>query len=372
MRGLDRALTHAGGGALCIYHRGRKVVDVWAGTKDTASGTPWTGDTMGVAWSTSKGVVSTALHLLADRGLVDYDAPVADHWPEFAVNGKEQLTVRHVLTEEAGLHDIRHLVTDARTMLDWDAMVEALAAAAPAYEPGTQNSYHAWTYGWLVGELVRRISGRSVGAFVRSELAEPLDLDGFFIGTPAAQHHRVATYPTTQRPPAGTRAVVKAANAATRRLPGAVDLEYTAAAFAPEGVADLGRTEFLEAEIPAANGTYTARSLARLYAALVAPSGLDGVRLWSPETLSRVALEQNDRRDLVLGVRPCWQLGYHPPFPRRVMSPRAFGFFGVYGSGAWGDPDRQLAVALVCRNARLVTPLLRIGRRAVAAADRRT
>jgi CubicO group peptidase (beta-lactamase class C family) len=164
--------------------------------------------------------------------------------------------------------------------------------------------------------------------------------------------------------------VIKTINAGVRRLPGTIDLEDTAAAFVPEGFGDIDRAAYLEAEIPAANGTYTARSLARMYAALIAPDGLDGRRLWSPETLARVTLEQNDRRDLVLGVRPCWQLGYHQPFPRRVMSPRAFGFFGMYGSGAWGDPDRQLAVAVVCRNA-TVSPLVRVGRRVVAAADRR-
>lgn len=146
-----------GGAAVAVYHRGELAVDLWGGWR--AEGQPWQRDTMAMCFSTTKGVISTALHLLAERGQIEYDAPVAAYWPRFAEGGKGSVTVRHVLTHSAGLHRMRTLVDHARRMLDWDYMVAALERAEPAYEPGTRHGYHALTYGWLAGELVRRVSG---------------------------------------------------------------------------------------------------------------------------------------------------------------------------------------------------------------------
>jgi len=163
-----------GGAAVAVYHRGQLVVDLWGGSR--AEQQPWQRDTLAMCFSTTKGVVSTALHLLADRGQISYDAPVAEYWPQFAQRGKGQITVRHVLTHSAGLHRMRTLVDSAQRMLDWEYMVAALEQAEPAYEPGTRHGYHALTYGWLAGELVRRVSGRPVARFVADELARPLEV----------------------------------------------------------------------------------------------------------------------------------------------------------------------------------------------------
>lgn len=165
-----------GGAAVAMYYRGELVADLWGGWQ--AERLPWQRDTLAMCFSTTKGVVSTALHLLADRGQIEYDAPVAAYWPGFAQGGKELVTVRHVLTHSAGLHRMRTLVDHARQMLDWTYMVTALERAEPAYEPGTRHGYHALTYGWLAGELIRRVSGRPVARFVEEELARPLGLDG--------------------------------------------------------------------------------------------------------------------------------------------------------------------------------------------------
>ena len=341
-----RQLDRVGGGALCVYHRGEPVLDIWQGAIDRAGERRWEHDTMAMAWSTTKGVASTALHLLADRGLLAYDDPVARHWPEYGVNGKERSTVRQVLSMEAGLYDIRHLVDDPRQMLDHETMAAALAAAAPAHVPGVRNGYHALTYGWLIAELVRRVTGTSLGTFVQRELAEPLGLDGCYIGTPAAQIQRVAARPNLAPERRWVRRAAKIADPFASAL--GVSPTRVAAAFAPRHASSLfASDELLKAEVPSMNGVFTARSLARLYAALGSDDGLDGVKLWSPDTRRMVALQQNDRRDQVLAIRGRWWLGYHRPFPPKRASSTAFGFYGAYGSGAYADPARSVAVGLV-------------------------
>ena len=146
-----------GGGAVCVYHRGEKVVDLWGGTRDLA-GTPWQEDTISISFSTTKGVASTLLHLYADRGLIDYDTPVAEYWPEFAEGGKDGITVRQLLCHEAGLYGIADMVEHGREMLDWELVTSRIAAAEPRHAPGLSHGYHALTYGWLVGEVVRRVA----------------------------------------------------------------------------------------------------------------------------------------------------------------------------------------------------------------------
>ncbi len=341
-----RELRKAGGGAFCVYLDGAPVLDVWAGHRDPDSGDSWERDSMAMAWSTTKGVASTALHMLVDDGLLDYDDRVADHWPEFAAAGKGDVTVRHVLAMEAGLYDVRHLITDPRTLLDHQAMSDALAAAEPAHRPGEANAYHAITYGWLVAELVRRTSGESLGRFVVRRIARPLDLDGFHIGTPAAELPRVARRPKLAAEPAPVARLAKALDP-TLRLVG-VSPRRMAAAFVPRNAHQVIPTdEFLMAEVPSVNGTFTARSLARFYAALADDDGVDGVRLWTPATRRRATGQQNRRRDLVIPIRVGWLLGYHRPFPKRRTGDRAFGFYGAYGSGGFADPDRRLGVGLV-------------------------
>lgn len=346
-----KQIVAAGGGAICIYHRGQPVLDLWAGHRDAHKRVPWAPDTMGMAWSTTKGVASTAIHLLAERGKLGYDDLVADHWPEFGVNGKQATTIRNLLSMEAGLYDIRNLISEPEQMLDHDVMAGLLAAAHPAHTPGTRNGYHALTYGWLIGEIVRRVTGASLGTFVQTEFAEPLSLDGFHIGVPTDELGRVADLAHLPPEKPAARLIGKALNPVTSLFGFSLN-RYAAAFLPPGGYRVIPTPAFLQAEVAGANGVFTARSLARFYAALSADDGVDGVQLWSPETRRAAVVEQNARRDRVLALRVRWRLGFHRPVPKRKVSADAFGFYGAFGSGAFCDPTRHLAVGLVVRQAR--------------------
>jgi CubicO group peptidase (beta-lactamase class C family) len=329
-----------GGIAVVVYHHGEKVVDVWGGTRDQA-GRPWERDTMSMSFSTTKGVVATTLHRLADRGEVEYNEPVATYWPEFAQAGKENITVRHLLTHRAGLHPIKPLVDDASEILDWDHMAAKLAAAAPVWEPGTRPGYHALTFGWLVGEVIRRVTGLSVRDAVRREVAEPLGLDGLHIGAPPEVRDDVADLifdPSSQeRLDKMTTWMEK-----RDRFRPFVD------ALVVDGFNDYVNTdEIYEAQIPAANGVFTARSLARMYAALATPGDFDGEPLISADTMERATVVQSTQRDAVVMFPMRWRLGYHLAATTAGAPPEGFGHFGFGGSGAWGDPETGLAVAMV-------------------------
>jgi CubicO group peptidase (beta-lactamase class C family) len=378
---FERQLNRgSGGAAVTVYHRGEPVVDLWGGQRTDDD--EWREDTVAMCFSTTKGVASTALHILADRGQVGYDEPVATYWPEFAANGKAAVTVRHVLTHSSGLHRIRSLVDSGARLHDWDHMTEALAAAAPAYEPGSRHGYHALTYGWLVGEIIRRVSGSGIAEFVEAEIARPLDCDGLYIGLPRSERHRVA--------PLGPLALPRPNNSTIRRmeknlgkqmgkvvsaLPGPVNTRRIANTLAPRNVEEaLFGPEVMDAAIPAANGFFTARSLARMYAVLAGGGELDGTRLLSPERIPVISEVQRQGRDHVLVVPMDWRLGYHRVFTTRGPVPTAFGHFGFGGSGGWADPERDLAVALVC-NRGSGTPvgdlrIMELGAAAVKAADR--
>ena len=172
---------YGGGAAAAVFVEGKPVVDIWAGSA-RSDGTPWQRDTMSICYSGTKGITSTAIHMLATDGLIDYEAPVADYWPEFGCNGKERITVRQLLSHQAGLHKLVHLVDKLTDILDWDLIVSRLAKTEPDFHPGTANAYQAVTFGWLVGELIRRISGVTVSEFVQERIAKPLGLDGLYIG----------------------------------------------------------------------------------------------------------------------------------------------------------------------------------------------
>jgi CubicO group peptidase (beta-lactamase class C family) len=351
-----------GGAAVAVYHRGELVVDLWGGRR--TGDQPWQRDTLAMCFSTTKGVISTAVHLLADRGHIEYDAPVAAYWPRFAQGGKERITVRHVLTHSAGLHRMRTLVDRAERMLDWEYMVAALERAEPAYEPGTRFGYHALTYGWLAGELIRRVSGQSVARFVSAELAGPLGLDGLYVGCPPEQRGRVA--PLTPMAASlgrrlGLRPGATVLSSPAGRLPALLGLPVNPRRFVnallPRGIEDvLWGPEVMDAEIPAANGFFTARSLARLYALLAHGGQVGDVRLLSPRTLGELAVVHSRGPDLVLVMPMGWRLGYHSAFTTRGAVRGAFGHFGFGGSGGWADPGRDLALAMVC-NRGTGTPL---------------
>lgn len=382
-REFERQLARtAGGAAVAVYHRGEPVVDLWGGARD--EGEPWERDTLAMCFSTTKGVASFAVHLLADRGLLDYDEPVATYWPEFAQNGKQGVTVRHVLSHSAGLHRLRSVIDRAHHMLDWEHMVDALAREAPAYEPGTQCGYHALTYGWLAGEIVRRVAQKDLADVVSEDIAEPLGLDGLYLGCPTSERHRVAPLEPIgdprQRLPRPVRRVEKKMGelggkaVSFLRLP--INTRRMINALVPRGMEDIfWGPEIMDASVPAANGFFTARSLARMYAVFAGQGEVDGRRLLSERTVSAVGEIQNDRPDLVLVVPMRWRLGYHRVMTSRGQISEAFGHFGFGGSGGWADPSRDLAVAMVC-NRGTGTPigdlrLMRLSAAARTAAERR-
>ncbi|MDH3705470.1 MAG: beta-lactamase family protein [Acidimicrobiia bacterium] len=372
-----------GGAALAVYHRGQKVVDLWGGRR-TSEGDLWLEDTLAMCFSTTKGVASFALHVQAEKGLIDYDEPVATYWPEFAQNGKEAVTVRHVLTHSAGLHRLRSIIDGAHHMLDWEHMVEALAAEPPAYEPGTKSGYHALTYGWLVGEIVRRVTGKPLAEVVNDDIVVPLGLDGLYLGCPPEERHRVAPLEhmgsLRDRLPAPVRVVEKTIGTtmgkALSLVRSPVNPRRMINALAPRGMEDvITSPEIMDASIPAANGFFTARSLAAMYAVFAGGGALGDVRLLSPARVREIGTVQNNRRDLVLVMPMRWRLGYHHVIGSRGDCPEGFGHFGFGGSGAWSDPSRELAVAMVC-NRGSGTPvgdarLMRLSRAAMAAADER-
>jgi CubicO group peptidase (beta-lactamase class C family) len=337
------------GAALGVYLRGRKVVDLWGGVADPDSGRPWKRDTLQVVYSTTKGVTAACAHLLAQRGDLKLDAPVADYWPEFAANGKGRIPVRWLLTHQAGLPAIDNPITPAEAIA-WEPMVSALAAQRPSWEPGTAHGYHGHTYGWLVGEVVRRVSGRSLGTFLAEEIAEPLGLD-LWIGLPEAEQHRVsrviASLPNLD---ALARIDLAALPEPVREVMAAYadPTSLTVRSLLTIITPPLDHNDPAEqsAEMPSSNGICTARALARFYAALIGE--VDGHRILEPETLAAATAEQASGIDRILRVPVRIGTGFGLPTPDAFWySPTAFGFPGLGGSLGFADPATGLAFGYV-------------------------
>lgn len=384
---LKRQLeTHDGGAAVCVYHRGQCVVDAWGGWRNQADD-PWHADTMAPSFSTTKGVAATCLHILVDRGLIDYDAPVATYWPEFAQAGKERITVRQVLAHQSGLYHIRQMIDRAERLLDWEFVIHAIERAQPVHEPGTRTGYHGLTFGFLVGELVQRVTGKHFSDVVQDEIARPLRLQGLYIGAPADQLPRAASLMWPSRGPLGLgrelmarqgTAIGDVARFGSSMIQPLLDLVRVGLdlpsiidALAPRGISafDFGAETTLRAAIPSANGLFTARALARMYAALAGGGAIDGIRLLSADTLARATeIQTAHRGHLVIPFDLRWRLGYHGVFTTRGIPRHAFGHFGFGGSGAWADPSRRLAVALIV-NSGMGTPFgdFRVARVSAAA-----
>jgi CubicO group peptidase (beta-lactamase class C family) len=370
--------SHPGGAAVCVYYQGRCVVDLWGGFKN-AEGAPWARDTMAPSFSTTKGIAATLIHILVDRGLLDYDDRVADYWPEFAQAGKGEITIRHVLAHQSGLYHIRQMIDHADRMLDWHYMIQAIERAAPIHPPGARTGYHGLTFGYLVGEIAERVTRRPFPDLVQDAIVRPLGLDGMYIGAPSHALSRAASLIWPERNvmvprlPVGAsimRWALREGSPLLQRMIGMTGFELDLASIldslAPRGIRsfDFGSPATLRASIPAANGLFTARSLARTYAALAAGGTLDGVRLLSPETLRRATeVQSNPAGRVVIPFDMRWRLGYHGVLTTRGVPRQAFGHFGFGGSGAWADPRRNLAVALIV-NSGLGTPFgdLRIAR----------
>lgn len=363
-----------GGAALTVYVGGRIAFDMWGGPRD-AIGNPWEAHTPAVSYSTTKGVAATALHVARDRGLVDYDAPVARYWPEFAQNGKSAITVRQILTHAAGLHDVRALLDHAERLLDWEATVDALAKAAPRHAPGRFTAYHALTYGHLVGEIVRRVSGMPFSRFIHEAIAQPLGLPDFFVGAPPEACARAARILKPEgigraprgaggsSPRSGERRATRQERAErvakwARRLGLPMNPQRTFSALTPRGIElwDFSSPEVLSATIPAANGLFSGRDLARMYAALALGGAIDGQRILSEATVREATRIQTLRPDGVLVIPMGWRLGYHSVLAQLGPVRGAFGHAGYNGSGAWASPRHGMGFGFVV-NAGLGTPV---------------
>ncbi|SEL00687.1 serine hydrolase domain-containing protein [Nonomuraea pusilla] len=345
------------GAAVAAYLHGRKVVDLWGGVADPATGRPWERDTLQVVFSTTKGVTAACAHLLAERGELDLDAPVAAYWPEFAANGKDRVPVRWLLTHQAGLPAIDRPISPAQA-LAWEPMVTALAAQRPLWEPGTDHGYHAHTYGWLVGEVVRRVSGRSLGTYLAQEIAAPLGLD-LWIGLPAAELPRVSRLVTDPGDPGALTgidpdALPEPARELLRAYTDPTSLTMRAMTVVTP-LLDHDDPREQVAELPATNGVCTARALARFYAALIGE--VDGRRVLAPGTLAAATAEQVSGVDRVLRTPVRIGTGFGLPTPDAFWySPTAFGFPGYGGSIGFADPASGLAFAYVTNHLKPNTP----------------
>jgi CubicO group peptidase (beta-lactamase class C family) len=338
-----------GGAALAVCYEGELVVDLWGGNR-TRDGAPWNRDTLAMCFSTTKGVVATAAHVLADRGLLDYDEPVATYWPEFAQNGKANITVRHVLSHSAGLHRFGTIADHANQLLDWDHVTQALAAAKPAYPPGASVGYHGLTFGFLVGEIVRRISGMPLNDFIQDSIAKPLGLNGLFIGCPESELHRVAPLEAMMpRIPLVAKPILSGASLALRLARSPINPRRIGTTLVPRGIEEVLLSDEIRAvEVPAMNGHFDAVSLCTMYAMLANKGEFGGVRILSRTTVEKATAIQNDQRDRVVFVNMQWRLGYHRVPMASNHLPLIYGHMGFGGSGAWADPQHKLALAMVC------------------------
>ncbi|POX47009.1 serine hydrolase domain-containing protein [Streptomyces sp. Ru72] len=331
------------GAAVAVYRDGRKVVDLWGGTKDVDGTAPWLRETAQIVRSATKGVAAAVLLMLAERGEVDLDAPVGHHWPEYKAQGKERTTVRHVLAHRAGVPVLDRPLTPAEAA-DPDLAATVLAGQAPAWEPGTDHGYHAQTYSWLTSELVRRATGRSIGEWIATEIAGPLGLD-LWVGLPEAEAHRVGRVGPIEAPAreGGLRTRPKRAVADAYADPAGLT-RRAFAAITP--LPDENDPAYRSAVLPASNGIATADALARFYAALTGE--VDGVRLFSPSTVELARREASAGPDRVLVVPTRFGLGYmlHGS-ASPLLAPGSFGHPGRGGALGFADPESGIAFGYV-------------------------
>lgn len=363
------------GCAVAVYHRGKKVVDLWGGTFDESGSKPYDEDTLQLVFSTTKGITAIAVAMCVERGLLSYDDKVVDHWPEFAQHGKESATVAQLLSHQCGLYTVDGEISLADA-LDWNTITSRLAQTRPRWPIGSTHGYHALTYGWLAGELVRRVDpkSRSLGTFVRDEIVSPLGAE-LWIGLPENLEERVS-------PIIGSLNAAPDADVdpAVRELleqfmgpnsPGGQALSLNGA-FSVDG--GFNRRDVHAAEIPAANGITNARSLARIYAATMGK--VDGVRLLEPDTVdvARRTVTPQGEPDACLIMPTTFGMGFmtHGMFSP-YSGPGSFGHPGAGGSVAFAHPERELAVAyvmnLMARNLANDVRAQRVSEAAAACAD---
>ncbi|MER5627142.1 serine hydrolase domain-containing protein [Streptosporangium sp. NPDC002544] len=332
--GTERGLQVA------VYRHGDLVVDVVAGVADPATGRPVTPDTPFYSASTGKGVTSTVVHVLVERGVLGYDTPIVELWPEFGAHGKERATVRHALTHSTGVPGVP-AGTTPEDLCDWDGMCAAIADAKPWWEPGTKTGYHPQSFGYLIGEIVRRSTGRPISQVLREEVAGPLGVAGeLFFGVPESELGRLARL---EDAPSDFEFEMSAEMFADIPFFRVVD-GYTAAPMAAMPDAGFGnRADVLTSDIPA-GGTMSARAVARMYAALLGE--VDGVRLVSPERLREITKVAMTGVDEVTGTPATRSLGYAIGATELLDAPTLFGMAGSGGSAAYADTATGIAIAM--------------------------
>lgn len=336
-----------GGGALAVYLDGEPVVDVWTGCADRRGRVPWTADTAPMVFSATKGMTSTVIHRLADRGLIDYDAPVAEYWPEFGANGKADITVRQVMRHRAGLSALHGAST--QDLLD-HAVMEERMAAAPAGKLLGKPAYHALTYGWLMSGLARAVTGKGMRELFRQELAEPLNTDGLHLGRPPAH---ASTRPAQIITPQSTIPNPLFNAVAPKIAALQMSAGFGAMYFPGMRAVVQGEIPFLDGELPAVNGVVTARALAKMYGAIANGGEIDGTRFLSRELVAGLTGRPSLRPDRNILMPLGFHLGYHQ-VPFNLMP--GFGHAGLGGSIGWADPASGLAFAFV--HNRLLSPFV--------------
>lgn len=355
---------HDVGAAFSVYHRGQKVVDIWGGVADVETQRPWTEDSLQLIFSSTKGAAAVCANLLAQRGELDMDAPVAHYWPEFGAAGKENIPVRHLISHQAGLPWIPPLTLEEA--FTWDAPIKALEAQPPAWEPGTAHGYHPGTVGWLIGEVVRRVSGKSLSTFFLEEVASPLELE-FWIGLPESEEHRVTTVQSVDPRFDPTTDPENMTEAQRNMVLAAQDpdslLARSMSVLPPE--TDPNSRDFHAHEQPAGSGIANARSLAKMYAALIG-EGVNGIRLLNDETITKATTEQASGLDQVVAIQTRFGLGFQlntPIAPRlsefeslggSLGNEGAFGHLGAGGSLGFADPKLGYSFAYVMNQMHVV------------------
>ncbi len=313
---------------IAAYVDGQLALDTWAGVADDETGRPVDGDTLFTIYSATKGIVATAIHMLVERGKLRYDAPIAQYWPEFAANGKGAITLRHALSHQAGIPRLPPGTTRF-DQTNWEKMVGTIAGLVPEWPAGTRTEYHGLTIGHTVGEVLRRVDGRTVRDFIHEEIAQPLGIADLNVGVPPEKEARVARLRDAVQPPGPNGPL-------------------------PSTAGDMNLSEIRRAMLPSSGGIANARSLARMYAMLAGGGILDGVRLLRPETIAAATVPhtapEDGRREEVnfaLGYR-CGGTYFSYPSLLRAMSTRAtvFGHSGAGGTMAFADPERHFAMAM--------------------------
>lgn len=332
------------GGALAIYRHGEPLAHFWTGS---AGDRPWTADTAPIVFSATKGVTATVIHRLADRGLIDYQAPVAEYWPRFAAKGKGTITVADVLTHRSGLSSLPAVATTAAESLDHELMEDRLALAAPDRLLGVPT-YHALTYGWLLAGLARAVTGQGMSELIRTEITDPLGIDGIHLGRPAAgSSTEYARLAGAHLKLAGHPIAAGFLDRVGMRIPGPLGaVARCLFVVGLDSILDGDEPTILDTEMPAGNGVCTAAGLAKMYAALADGSTVDGRPFLQPGTHAAIRRVQSYQLDHALFYLPMmWHLGYHSlPMPG---ARNGFGHIGLGGSFGWVDPRSGLSIAYV-------------------------